>query len=607
MMKPFLLMLLLLFAVCTRAQQFTTQGNASQAGSYTYTITQDVLSQAGMVTNIYPINLTQNFTVKFQLNFGTKDAAGADGFAFLLSNVCSPLLTVGNGLGVLGIGNSIVIEFDDWDNGTAFNDNATDHTGIYADGNLSPTGSIPDGGVSPVCLLSNCGNVEDGQWHDVTVQWDYLSAASQRISMYFDGALRVTSTRNHIAERFNNNNIVFWSVSGSTGGNSNLQQFRVEPNSNNVINACVGKTFTLTAPELGTGYKWSNGSLSSTNTATFTVTVNEIITCTYTDYCGVKRTVNFSVIANQNPSVTVNSFTTCEASPAAVIATPSTPATYTYSWTVPTGATNPGNVQSFSPTLAGTYAVTITNTATGCVSSSAAGNVVFTPALKPIFLPIDTVCKGSIITLPTTSLNGVSGTWSPAFNNQATTVYTFTPDGAVCAFPASMRIVINSPPIPKFDVNRSICLGETRLLNPNVTGYGFNYTWQDGSKDSVFTATQPGIYTVNITNSCGFSNSRIELFAAVCKIFIPNAFTPNGDGLNDLFQINGALYVKDFSLQVYNRWGQTMYTTTNAFKGWDGTFNGLAVNPGTYTYRIRYTDIQTNKPVQANGNLVLIR
>jgi gliding motility-associated-like protein len=599
---------LVLIINCTysHAQQFSTQGSATQSGSFTYTITPDALSQAGMITNYYPVDLTKSFSIKFQLYFGTKDDVGADGFAFLLNNSCSPLLTVGSGLGVSGISNSIIVEFDTWTNGDAWNDMTNDHTGIYADGQLNAAGNITDGLTTPVCLLSNCNNVEDGQWHDVTIDWEYFSSTSQRITVTFDNIKRITSTRSHLSERFGNNPVVFWSVSASTGGNSNLQQLRVEPGSNNVINACIGKPFTLTAPTPGTNYSWSRGT-SATNTSSFNVIGNETITCSYTDYCNVQRSVSFSVIANQNPSVTVNSFTTCEASPDAVTATPAAPATYTYNWTVPTGATNPGNVQSFLPALAGTYAVTITNTATGCGSISAAGNIVFTPALKPDFLQIDTVCKGSIIVLPTTSLNGVSGTWSPAFNNQATTVYTFTSDGTVCAFPATMRIVINSPPIPRFDVNRSICLGETRLLHPIVTGYGFNYTWQDGSKDSVFTTTQPGIYTVNITNSCGISNSRIELIGAVCKIFIPNAFTPNGDGLNDLFQISGALYVKDFSLQVYNRWGQIQYATSNAFKGWDGTFNGLPANPGIYTYRISYTDVQNKKRVQTGGNLVLLK
>ncbi|MBX9784103.1 MAG: gliding motility-associated C-terminal domain-containing protein [Chitinophagaceae bacterium] len=607
-MKPFQLIIFLMFALCAGAQQFTMQGSAVQAGSYTYTITEDALSQAGMVTNVYPIKLNRNFTIKFQLNFGIKDALGADGFAFLLSNVCSPPLTVGNGLGVLGINNSIAIEFDDWDNGSTFDDNSTDHTGIYADGNLSPAGSIIDGGVSPVCLLSGCGNVEDGQWHDVTVQWDYLSATSQKINIYFDGTLRASSTRNHISERFNNNNIVFWSVSGSTGGNSNLQQFRVEPNSNNVINACVGKIFTLTAPELGTGYKWSNGSLSATNTATFTVTINETITCTYKDYCGVQRTVNFLITANPNPVATVSNVVSCEANPLPVKATTNIPGTYNYVWTVPASVANPGNVASWNPGVSGTYSVVVTNTASGCSSASASGTATVIPAIKPMFTLIDTICSGELIPpLPSVSLNGVNGTWSPAINNLVTTKYVFTPVTAVCAFKDSMVIAVKKPPTVDLGNNQNICIGETILLKPAVTGIGLNYAWQDGTKDTVYKATAAGTYTVTVTNSCGADADAVDLKETVCKIFIPSAFTPNGDGLNDLFQISGAVFVKDFTMQVFNRWGQLIYTTNNAFNGWDGTYKGNVQNPGIYNYKISYTDIQNGTGVQTKGNVVLLR
>ncbi|MBK6936480.1 MAG: hypothetical protein IPH18_06040 [Chitinophagaceae bacterium] len=70
-----------------------------------------------MVTNYYPVDLAQNFTISFQLNFGINDATGADGLAFVLSNTCSPPLSNGGGLGVTGIPNSLIAEFDTWDNG----------------------------------------------------------------------------------------------------------------------------------------------------------------------------------------------------------------------------------------------------------------------------------------------------------------------------------------------------------------------------------------------------------------------------------------------------------------------------------------------------------
>lgn len=605
---PYIFLVLLFLQIDVHAQQFTTQGNATQAGPFTYTITPNVLWQAGMVTNVYPLDLKQNFSVNFQLNFGINDASGADGFAFLLSNACSPTLTSGSGLGVFGIANSLIVEFDTWDNLTAFNDISTDHTGIYSDGMLSPAGNIMDGATLPVCLSSSCANVEDGLWHDVEIKWEYLNATSQRISIFFDGVLRTASTKNHITERFINNNIVFWSVSGSTGGNSNLQQFRVASSSNNNINSCAGVNYTLTAPPLGTNYSWTGGSASVTNTASYSASITGIITCSYTDYCGVNRSVNFNVTANPNPVATVNSFTTCELTPQLIAATPTVAGSYSYAWTVPAGFTNPGNIASFTTNKPGTYSVILTNTLTGCTSVSAVGTVAITTAVQPLFAQVDTICKGTfVLPLPTTSLNGITGTWSPVINNQIATTYTFTPNTSFCATTTSMKIIVNSTPEIFWNIFQTICKGEAVILSPKPTGDGLDFEWQDGSTDSVFTTAQAGIYSVLVSNSCGSALSSVELKEVVCKIFIPSAFTPNNDRVNDVFRISGAGYVKDFSMQIYNRFGRVIYETSNALQGWDGLFAGLQQPAGLYVYRITFINLQTGEENNLKGNVMLIR
>lgn len=605
------ILLLLFFPLKEQAQQFSMQGNASQTGPLTYTLAPNLLFQAGMVTNYYPIDLRNNFVIRFQLNFGVLDADGADGFAFLLSNVCLPKLTAGKGLGVEGITNSIVIEFDTWNNGDSYNDNGNDHTGIYADGMLSPTGNITDGATTPVCLLGNCGNVEDGGWHDITIQWENISASLQRITVSFDGVFRASSTRNHISERFQNNNIVFWSVAGATGGNVNVHQFRVERsnNNNNNINVCIGKSFTLTAPPLGSNYKWSGGSVSATNIADYPAGLSGVFTCSYTDYCGINRMVSFDVKVNPNPVASVNSLVSCELTPATITATADIPGAFSYAWTVPSGFVNPGSTASFETGKPGVYSVIIRDTVTGCVSASASGTLTHIPATRALFTQIDTVCKGLTISpLPVTSLNGISGTWTPVFNNQTTTAYTFKPATGVCAFDETMTIVVNSPPFANLGTDKTVCKGDSILLDPKVTtGYALRYLWQDGTIKSTYTASQPGSYWVNVSNKCGDSYSTVNLIATVCEIFIPSAFTPNGNRLNDVFKISGAAYVKDFTMQVYNRWGQLIYETKNAALGWDGTLGGVAANPGMYTYKISFYNSQTGKFNSQKGTVTLIR
>ncbi len=297
MFRLLLFIFLLTLGNIASAQQFRLQGSAIQTGPATYQMTSDVMFVAGMATNYYPMDLTSNFTLNFEVNFGVKDANGADGLAFLLSNTCNPTLTPGQGLGVANIPNSIVVDFDTWDNGVAYNDLVNDHSGIYADGNFSAAGNIMDGTNQPVCLLPGCGNVEDGNWYPVSIQWEYLSPVSQRISVYFNSILLSTSTQDHIGLRFNGNTNVFWSISASTGGSSNVQQFRVS-GTNNTYTFCPGANFTLTAPPLGSAYSWTNNA-STSNSASYTATTNGIITCSFTNFCGINQTVSFNINVTQ--------------------------------------------------------------------------------------------------------------------------------------------------------------------------------------------------------------------------------------------------------------------------------------------------------------------
>ena len=558
-----------------------------------------------MITNYYPVDLTKNFSITFQLNFGTKDATGADGFAFLLNNSCLPTLSNGSGLGVSGLAKSLIVEFDTWNNGSSWNDINEDHTGIYADGQLNSNGVIADG-TSPVCLSPSCADVEDGAWHDVTVQWEYLSSVSQRITVFFDTQKRITSTRNHLLERFSNNAIVFWSVSASTGGNSNLQQLRVVPNNNNVINACIGKPFTLTAPSPGSAYVWSKGS-SNTNIASFTTTGNEMINCSYTDFCGVRRTVNFTIVSNANPGVTVNTINACELRAGALIATPSTSESYTYVWTVPAGASNPGNVQSFSPAVSGVYSVVATNAVTGCSSTAASGTVTLAPAATPLFVLPDTICKGELLApFAPQSANGIPGTWAPLPDNQTTTTYTFTPDANSCARTFEATVAVKTIPVVQARFDSVLCIGDSKQLYPRAQGEGLSYLWSTGSTDSVITIRNGGTYSVTIANSCGSTGAVFAITQAVCKVYIPTAFTPNNDGLNDRFTITGAAYVNRFRMQIFNRYGQLLFETVNPFTGWDGTSKGLQQDAGHYVYRISYVNV-SDEVFDVKGTFTLIR
>ena len=298
--------LLYFAAISCFGQQFILKGIASQTSPLVYQLTPDVFTAAGMITNQYPLDLTKNFTLNFEINLGIDDN-GADGIAFMLSTSCNPTLTQGSGLGVENTPNSIIVDFDTYDNSFWNDDLSSDHIGIYSDGIFNSSNNIMDGGGGSVCMATNCRNFETGQWDTVRIEWQFISTTSQKISVFINNVLRATSTQNHILNRFNNQSTVFYSLAASTGGAKNQQQVRFPSNNNPIY--CSGTPFWLFAPKLGTNYSWSNGNTSTSDSASFVATTPGTITCSYTDFCGQSRTVSFALNISTsitNPSSTQN-------------------------------------------------------------------------------------------------------------------------------------------------------------------------------------------------------------------------------------------------------------------------------------------------------------
>lgn len=277
------------------AQQFSLQGTATASTTIpnTYRLTQDLMSQAGLITSLYPLDLTQNFELNFEFFFGSRNGVGADGIAFLMSNDCNPMLSNGGQLGVGGTPNSLIAEFDTYFNGPENFDVNFHHITIFKNGFLNQANHVMDLVSNPVSARTNQGVIDNNSWYPVKIKWDYLSETSQRMTVFFNNVQRVTSTRNHIADSFLNNPNVFFSIAGSTGGVTNLQQVRTNEDSV-IYNVCTGGEVTLVAPGLGSNYSWSVGN-STTNSNTFQPTSSGTVTCNYTDFCGTNRSINFSV------------------------------------------------------------------------------------------------------------------------------------------------------------------------------------------------------------------------------------------------------------------------------------------------------------------------
>jgi gliding motility-associated-like protein len=162
---------------------------------------------------------------------------------------------------------------------------------------------------------------------------------------------------------------------------------------------------------------------------------------------------------------------------------------------------------------------------------------------------------------------------------------------------------------PKFTLgaDKLICPSLTYTLNPQLNPNGISFLWQDGTTDTTLKISQAGLYYLDVTNYCGTTRDSIQVTKGLCKVYVPTAFTPNNDGVNDVFKIGGGEAIKDFTLTVYNRWGAKVYTTTNTQNGWNGTVNNKPQPTGAYIYNISYKDAVTNEVFKMKGTVVLIR
>ena len=301
------------------------------------------------------------------------------------------------------------------------------------------------------------------------------------------------------------------SSSGTVTVNSNPT---VSVNSPSV---CSGNNATVTATPSPSGtynYSWTvpGGATNPGNTNSFTTGVAGTYTVTITSGNGCTSSSSGTVTVNSNPTVSVNSPSVCSGNNATVTATPSPSGTYNYSWTVPGGATNPGNTNSFTTGVAGTYTVTITN-GSGCTSSSS-GTVTVISNIAPAFDSFGPYCTSDVPpSLPSTSNNGITGTWNPSSISTASAGsvdYTFTPAGGQCATPITISIVTNNccPTITCPEnvsisaCNQAIPSGATNVAQFNAidaTSFtnGATISFSDVSNTVGCTVTTTRTYTAN--------------------------------------------------------------------------------------------------------------
>ena len=301
----------------------------------------------------------------------------------------------------------------------------------------------------------------------------------------------------------------------------------------------------------------------------------------------------------------------------------------TYSWTFGDGNTS----ALFSPTNTylhtGTYNITMIQTNFVPCSDTVIQSITVDTISGMTLVATDTVlCSGQQVMF--TGLYASEGNtntlWSitdgfsmdginpvlHSFDGAGTYVVSVTATYRACPSASSSRtITVYGYADLYLGPDTSICPGSTSIVladNRNSGNPGASWLWSNGETGPQITVTKPGYYSVAVTiNGC--STSDTVWVQNDCYMDIPNAFTPNGDGVNDYFYPRQMLTrgMTTFSMNIYNRWGQLIYQTTSIDgRGWDGNFNNIQQPEGVYVYIIDAT-FQDGQTEHHQGNVTLLR
>jgi gliding motility-associated-like protein len=529
-------------------------GSASQNGPNCIQLTPAQTAQAGAAYLPNPIDFTQPFTDTKLLNFGTNDPTGADGICMIYHNDpagTNALGIGGGGIGVEGIQNSFIIEFDTYDNGPGVNDLPADHIAVSVNGVIA----------TPIQGPIGLPNIEDGQDHEVSFSWD---PATNNYSVSFDGIPYVNGNYDIINNCFGGLTTAYCGFTASTGGAVNVQtvcnptppiipagwEFQVE------AEICQGETyFAGGAPQSVSGTyfdffsTWHGcDSIIVTNLTVLpapttpvveTVCAGECVTIGGVDYCTTG--VHQEVVPNWQgcDSTILLNLTVLE--PQAVIDPPAqldcnntlvtlngSNSTFgpgmEFQWTGP----NPGciigspNTAAIAVNCPGTYTLTITHSV-GALSCSSTTSVDVTQNVEVINLnivpPAQLTCaapcqildasgstSGSNYTYSWTGPNSfTSDELSPEVCNPGTYTLTIENPSNGCQTMGSVTVDSNID-IPAADAGPDAtlnCAQPEWLLS--TSGNGLSIEWQDDqgtplSQDTTYSVQQSGTYILVVTD-----------------------------------------------------------------------------------------------------------
>jgi gliding motility-associated-like protein len=381
-------------------------------------------------------------------------------------------------------------------------------------------------------------------------------------------------------------------------------------------------------------YSWDNGpvtasqTVSPVSTTNYSVIVTDANGCTITQALTVTVHPPLNITAAATPQICVGSSGTVSSTAGGGNGGP-----YSYVWN--TGQTT----SSFpaSPVVSTTYTVTLTDGCSPPVTSTA--SIIVNPLPIVAFIPVSSAgCVPVSVDFASDTLNAIPGStfqWNFGDGTMSTdtnpshdytvpgtygvTLTITTPAGCTNTLALSNVVTAVAFPEADFSIPRELSLEEAALVQfTNLSTGSSSWTWDFGDESDesdLFSPahgyTDTGSYTVQLISYndylCPDTAYRTIKVKGEFAIYIPNTFTPNGDGRNDGFTAYG-IYIREFDMWILDRWGAKIYHSQSINDPWNGTYfdNGTLCQNDVYVYKIKVRD-DFGKPHEFVGHVSLVR
>jgi len=461
---------------------------------------------------------------------------------------------------------------------------AVTSTMVSCNSNCNGTATVTaTGGVAPYAFL----------WNDPSAQTT-PAATALCAGTYF---IQVTD----------NNGCI--SIASTTITEPDSIEFSLAASTNPLCNGNNNGVITA-IPNGGTlpySFSWTSGGTSATESnlaaGIYTVTVTDANGCNATQTVTL---INPTSLTISNTTTTPSCNTTADGAIDVTVGGGTTP--YTYQWSGASSATT----EDLTSILNGTYTITVTDL-NGC---TIADTIVLLPNQTVLANAGNdtTFCESGVLTLSATTTNGVNFQWFELPSNTSvgtTSTISITPpsgnssyyvvvdNGAGCSINDTINLTSNPLPSANAGADATIVIGASITIggSPTTSAAGATIVWNPQTTLSSGTASNPTAnptttttYTVVVTSTQGCTASDSVMVTVRPTIIFPDGISPNGDGANDTWIIDGIDLFPNCNVEVYNRWGELLFQSPGYKENWDGTFKGKALPVGTYYYIIDLGD-----------------